>query len=149
MISAGSPGVVVSAIEVVDLALFRSLCQSDTALDEVVIQAAQHKRPQVLEWCYDQGWAPPPESDNDRFFLAAINGASRAVFRVLVDHGWDLNTHESETCGDTLTSSVIGDHYDFAKWLFEHVIELHRTIRSMGRVLYQQQYVGRRLRLRC
>lgn len=93
-------------------------------LDKIAQQAARHKQPQVLEWYYIQGWKPPPESFNGRFFLAAITGASPAIFQVLLKHDWNLNAHESEACSDTLATAVIAGDYDFAKWLLEHD---HRT----------------------
>ena len=114
------PEAVLSAIRSGDLTQLQELHRSDMSLDQIAQQAARDKQPQILEWCYAQGWAPPPESLNNRFFLAALTGASPAIFQVLVDHGWDLNAHESEACGDALASAVMDGYYDFAKWLLEH-----------------------------
>jgi ankyrin repeat protein len=114
------PEAVLSAINSGDLTQLKVLYQASMSLDKIAQEAARKKQPQILEWCYDQGWAPPRESFNDPFFFAAITGESIAIFQVLLDHGWDLNAHESEACGDLLASAVIWGSYDFAKWLLEH-----------------------------
>ena len=49
-----------------------------------------------------------------------MDGASPAVFEVLLDHRWNIKAHYSEACGDILTSAICGGEYDFAKWLLEH-----------------------------
>lgn len=120
MSSSNTPDAVLSAIQSGDVTQLQNLRQSGTSLDDIAKQAAQHKQPQVLSWCYVQGWEPPRKSNNHPFFLAALYGASPAVFQVLVDHGWDLNAHESETLGDALASAVMWGQYEFAKWLLEH-----------------------------
>jgi hypothetical protein len=114
------PEAVLSVINSGDLTQLEVLYQASMSLDKIAQQAARKGQPQVLEWCYTQGWAPLRESFNDPFFLAAITGESIAIFQVLLDHGWDLNAQESEACGDALASAVIGGSYDFAKWLLGH-----------------------------
>jgi hypothetical protein len=89
-------------------------------LEEIAKQAARQGQAQILEWCFAYGWYYPAESFSGKFLLAAMDGASPAVFQVLIDHGWNINGHYSENCGDILTSAICGGEHDFAKWLLEH-----------------------------
>ncbi|KAH8731403.1 ankyrin repeat-containing domain protein [Phaeosphaeriaceae sp. PMI808] len=114
------PELILSAIRSGNFTQLQELCQPDMSLEKIAQQAAQYKQPQILEWCCAQGWAPPPKSSNNQFFISAITGASPTIFQVLVDHGWDLNAHESEACGDDLASAVMDGSYDFAKWLLKY-----------------------------
>jgi ankyrin repeat protein len=114
------PEAVVSAVKLGDLMQLQDFYQPDMPLQAIAQLAARHAQPKILEWCYAQGWVHPQESFNDQFFFAATHGASSAIFEVLVDHGWDLNAHWTEVGGDTLTSAILSDQYDFAKWLLEH-----------------------------
>jgi hypothetical protein len=120
MTSSRLPEAVVSAIKASDLARLEKLYESDMSLEEIASQAAQDKKPRVLEWCYSQGWKPKQPSFNYDFFSCAKSGASPAVFQVLLDHGWDFNAHESEYSGDALSYAVQSRDYGFAKWLLEH-----------------------------
>lgn len=114
------PEEVLSAVRSGDLKKLRDIYRTDISLYEVACEAARRNQPQILEWCYSQGWAPPPESFNDRFFVAATAGASPAIFQVLVDHGFNLNAHDTELFGDALSIAVSDGHYDLAEWLLEH-----------------------------
>lgn len=120
MATSNLPEAVVSAIKAGDIAQLKDVYESDISLEEIAREAARDKQPQILEWCYTKGWAPKVPSFNDGFFSAACSGASPAVFQVLLDHGWDLNAHESEYSGDALACAVTYDNYEFAKWLLEH-----------------------------
>jgi hypothetical protein len=111
---------VLSAAESGDLTQLQNLYRPGMSLEEVAKQAAQHKQPHILEWCYAHSWTHAAESFNSNFFIHAASGASSAIFQVLVDHGWDLNAHYTEYCGDALAMAIMGGEYDFAKWLLEH-----------------------------
>lgn len=113
------PEAILSAIADGDITQLQTSFQTNMPLEEVAKQAARDKQPDVLEWCYSQGWYPPPESLNDNFFIAVLDGMSPAIFQVLFNHGWDSNAHESEACGDALASAVISGEYECAKWLLE------------------------------
>ncbi|KAF2750975.1 ankyrin [Sporormia fimetaria CBS 119925] len=111
---------IVAAIGSGDLTRLEDLYQPGISLDPIATHAARRGQPQVLDWCFGKGWTHPPTSYNSAFFLAATCGGSPQVFQVLLDHGWDLNAHYIESCGDALSSAVTNGNYDFAKWLLEH-----------------------------
>jgi hypothetical protein len=96
------------------------LHRSGVSLDSIAVDAAGSGLSKVIEWCYDQGWSHPSVSYNGQFYLFAMEGASTAVFQVLLDHGFDLNAHENEACGDALASAIRAGNYGFARWLLEH-----------------------------
>jgi ankyrin repeat protein len=129
MTSSELPEAVVMAVKIGDLAQLQHHCESGTSLEEIAKQAARTGQPQVLEWCYAQGWAAKSPSFNDDFFLSAISGRSPAVFQILLNHGWDINAHETEACGDALASAIMDEDYDFTKWLLEHG---HRATPKQG-----------------
>ncbi len=108
------------AIRAGDVEQLQILHKPDVALNDIAIHAAKSEQPRVLEWCYSRGWAPPPESLNDDFYVAAMSSSSIDVLQVLLNHGWDMNAHTTETIGDALASAVMYGEYDFAKWLLEH-----------------------------
>jgi len=114
------PDAVVAAIKASDLAQLQTLYEPSMSLDEISKEAARKGQPTILEWCYTQGWKPKSPSFNDKFFSAVCSGASIDIFQVLLDHGWDLNAHESETGGDALASAIMDENYNLAKWLLEH-----------------------------
>lgn len=116
------PDAVASAITSGDFAQFAHLYQlnSDIPLMKIAKHAAKYGQPQIMQWCCDQGWRPPRESFNDDFFLYAVDGASPAIFQILIDHGFNLNAQYSETLGDALACAVVADKYEFAKWLLDH-----------------------------
>ncbi|KAF1971715.1 hypothetical protein BU23DRAFT_555570 [Bimuria novae-zelandiae CBS 107.79] len=115
------PAAVAATIASGDLTRFKEPYQPNSmALEEIASQVTQHGQPRIVQWCCDQGFRPPRESLNSEFFSSAVVGASPAVFQVLVDHGFDLNAHESEACSDALACAVMSGEYEFAKWLLEH-----------------------------
>lgn len=108
------------AIETGDLARLQNLYEPTMSLEQIAKQAARKGQPQILEWCYSQGWNPKSPSFNDEFFMEVCSGASTAIFQVLLDHAWDLNAHETEASGDALASAIMNDNYELAKWLLQH-----------------------------
>jgi ankyrin repeat protein len=114
------PAAVLTAIQSGNVQQLETLYKTDLALNDIAIHASKAKQPQILEWCYSRGWAPPPESLNDDFYVAAMSSSSTDVFQVLLNHGWDINAHKTGTIGDALASAVMYGEYDFAKWLLEH-----------------------------
>ncbi|KAJ4983480.1 hypothetical protein SVAN01_11043 [Stagonosporopsis vannaccii] len=114
------PAAVLTAIQSGDVKKVESLYKPDLALNDIAIHAAKANQPQILEWCYSQGWVPPAESLNDDFYVAAMNSSSPDVFQVLINHGWNMNAHRTGTIGDALASAIMYGEYDFAKWLLEH-----------------------------
>jgi hypothetical protein len=120
MTSSTLPDAALSAVESGDLTQLQDRYRPGMSLGEIATKAAQFRQPQVLEWCYTQGWTYPAESFNSNFFIYAASGASSAIFQVMVDHSWALNDHYTEHCGDRLAIAIIGGEYDFAKWLLKH-----------------------------
>jgi hypothetical protein len=120
MTSSELPEEVIAAIKTGNVTQLENHFDSDTSLEQIAEQAARTGQSKILEWCYTQGWKAKSPSFNDGFFIAAISGKSPAVFLVLLDHGWDINAHETETSGDALASAIKAGDYDFAKWLLEH-----------------------------
>jgi ankyrin repeat protein len=114
------PEAIASAIAAGDVIRFEDVHQPNMTLEKIAKHAARHGRPQLLQWCCDQGFRPPRTSFNSSFFEAAVSGASPAIFQILIDNGVDINAHESEFFGDALYEAVFRGHYDFAKWLLEH-----------------------------
>jgi hypothetical protein len=119
MSSSELPEAACSAIASGDLAQLQHLYGSNLSLEEIARQAAQDKQPETLEWCYTQGWTHPAESFNNKFFILATD-AGIPIFQVLVNHGWNLNAHYTEACGDALACAIRSGEYDFTKWLLEH-----------------------------
>jgi hypothetical protein len=115
MASSDVPEAVLAAVEAGELTQLQHLYQTGMSVEEIAKHAARHKQPQILIWCYERGWAPPRTSYNNEFFLAAVTGASPTIFQILVDRGWDLNGHETESCGDALACAISSGEYDFAK----------------------------------
>lgn len=109
-----------SSIKSGNLASLKDHYDSSTSLNDIARQAARYAQPQILSWCYTQGWTPQSPSLNDQFYIDAIDGASPAIFQVLLDHNWDINAHEIESVGDALACAVMSGNYEFAKWLLEH-----------------------------
>lgn len=114
------PEASVAAINTGNLAQLQNIYEPSMSRDEISKQAARKGQPKILEWCYTQGWRPSSPSFNDKFFSAVCSGASTDIFQVLLDHGWDLNAHQSEAGGDALASAIMGEDYELAKWLLEH-----------------------------
>lgn len=115
------PAALFTAIYSGNIERLQSLYKPGTSLDDIAIHSAEAKKPEVLRWCYSQGWThPPKDSLNDRFYLAAICRPTPELFQVLLDHGFDLNAHTTETLGDALAVAVMSNDHDFAKWLLEH-----------------------------
>jgi hypothetical protein len=116
------PEAVLAAIDSGDVTQLQPLYNLNPtiSLEKIAQTAAEHVEPEILEWCFTQGWAPPPESFNGDLFFAAISGASPAIFQILLDHGWNFDAHDSESCGDTLASAIMNEDYEFTKWLLEH-----------------------------
>ena len=108
------PAAVASAIASGDLTRLKDLYQPNMALEGIARHAAQHRQPQILQWCYDQGWSPPQKSLNSAFFTSAVTGKSPAIFQILIDHGFDLNAHENEAHGDALACAVMCGDYELA-----------------------------------
>jgi hypothetical protein len=107
MTTSAVPEAALSAVESGDLTQLQDLYRPGISLEEIAKQAAQHKQHRVLEWCHAQGWTHPAESFNSKFLICAASGASPAVFEVLLSHGWDLNAHYTEYCGDALAIVVM------------------------------------------
>jgi ankyrin repeat protein len=114
------PEGVLSATRSGNVAQLQDVFRSGMSVEMIAREAAEHSQPAILEWCFAQGWEPHRKSYNDQFFLSAATGASPAIFQMLIDHGWDINGHETEACGDALACAVMTGDYDFAKWLLEH-----------------------------
>lgn len=114
------PSTVLAAIQSGDIRRLEMVYDTTIALNDIAIHAATAKQPQILEWCFSQGWKPPSESLNDDFYVAAMCSSSASIFQVLVNHGMDMNAHTTETIGDALAGAVMYGKYDFAKWLLEH-----------------------------
>jgi len=89
-------------------------------IEEIAKEAARQGSPKILEWCFTAGWYPPPKSYNGGFFLAVVSGASIDIFQTLINHGWDINGHETESCGDALACAIQDGDYNLARWLLEH-----------------------------
>ncbi|KAJ8113538.1 hypothetical protein OPT61_g4349 [Boeremia exigua] len=119
------PAAVFTAIQAGDVEQLKILYNPNLALNDIAIHAAKAKRPQILEWCYAQGWKTLPESLNDDFYVAAMCSSSTDIFQVLLNHGWEINKHKTETLGDALSSAAMYGEYDFAKWLLEHGHEVN------------------------
>lgn len=115
------PAAVFTAIYTGDLKRLDSLYKPGISLEAIARHSAKAEKPEVLEWCYSKGWAHPTgDTVNDRFYLAAICNGTPEFFQVLLDHGFDIDSHYTVTLGDALASAVIFDHHDLAKWLLEH-----------------------------
>lgn len=114
------PETILSAVTSSDVTQLEKHYTPDIPLKEIARQAASNGQAKIVEWCYSQGWAAKSPSFNDTFYICAIDGASPAVFEVLMSHGWDINAHETETVGDALACAISSDNYNFAKWLLDH-----------------------------
>ncbi|KAH7410380.1 ankyrin repeat-containing domain protein [Phaeosphaeria sp. MPI-PUGE-AT-0046c] len=120
MTTSNLPDTILSAIKSGDLPQLRKQYDANVSLEEIARQAASSGQADIIEWCYTQGWAPKSPSFNDRFYICTIDGASPTVFQVLINHGWDINAHETETVGDALACAISTENYNFAKWLLDH-----------------------------
>ena len=115
------PADVFTAVCTGDIKRPESLYKPGVDLERIARHSAKAKRLEVLEWYYSQGWIhPSKDSLNDRFYLAAICNGTPELFQVLLNHGFDINSHYTEHLGDALACAVIFDHHDFAKWLLDH-----------------------------
>lgn len=112
-----------AAVKAGDLTLTDSLYSqansSYESLDEIAQQAARHAQPELLEWCFQQGFTFPADSMNNPFYHAAIEGRSPAIFQVLLNHGFDLNAHWSEYLGDALVAACIDGTTPLVRFLLK------------------------------
>lgn len=84
------PDAVASAIASGDFAQFQSLYQlnPDIPLREIAKHAAKQGQAQVMQWCCDQGWRPPRESEACGDALACAVMCNKYEFaKWLLDHG--------------------------------------------------------------
>jgi hypothetical protein len=58
------PEAVLAAIDSGDVTQLQPLYNLNPtiSLEKIAQTAAEHVEPEILEWCFTQGWAPPPES---------------------------------------------------------------------------------------
>lgn len=109
-----------SAIRSGNVAQLEDAFSPNIPVHDIAKEAANAAQPAILEWCYTKGWYPAPTTLNDKFFCCVLDGKSPAVYETLMNHGWDINGHESEACGDALYCAIYDGDYDLAKWLLEH-----------------------------
>ncbi|KAF2872291.1 ankyrin repeat-containing domain protein [Massariosphaeria phaeospora] len=119
MNSSNLPEAVLSAIKSGDTSRIDDLYKSNISLAAIADEAASHAQPCILGWCYTQGWTHPRESFNSHFYICAMGGGI-PIYQVLVDHGFDLKGHYTETCGDALSAALSSGDCDVVKWLLEH-----------------------------
>jgi hypothetical protein len=101
---------------------FPSLPPSTPILRSIAIEAAKSNQPEILTWCFSQGYSLPSESLNSEFYHAACDSQSIPIFQVLVNNGFDLNAHTSEFfgCGTALVVASVHGNVDLARFLLEN-----------------------------
>jgi hypothetical protein len=101
---------------------FPSLPPSTPILKRIAIEAAKSNQPEILTWCFSQGYSLPSQSQNSEFYHAACDSQSTPIFRVLIDNGFDLNTHTSEFYGygTPLVAACVHGNLDLARFLLEN-----------------------------
>ena len=105
-----------------DLDLVKSLFQSShplASIDKIATEATNAGKVNILHWCFSEGFVPPPSSLNGDFYHAACDSASPAIWKELVEHGYDLNAHWSEFYGDALCLAAWKGDVELAKTLLE------------------------------
>ncbi|MCJ1324016.1 hypothetical protein MMC10_000678 [Thelotrema lepadinum] len=99
--------------------LFATLSKVPT-LFEIACIAARTDRPELLTLCFEQGLRVENGTENSPLLHAADSGQSVEVFRVLLCHGWDLNTNWSEYDGDSLTSACCQGNAPLVQFLLQN-----------------------------
>ena len=103
---------------------------SPSSISQIAKEAAKNGHGDILEWCFTKGFQVPSKSTNNEFYHAACSGHSPDVFQVLINHGFDLNAHESEYMGDALVEATRSGDVEFTRFLLDHGQDpnTHRTV---------------------
>jgi ankyrin repeat protein len=101
---------------------FPTLPPSSPILKAIALASLSSHQPEILRWCFTQGFCLPPSSLNSDFYHSACASQSPTIFQVLVENGFDLNSHNSEFfgCGTALVVSAVHGNISFARWLLEN-----------------------------
>ncbi|KAL9050592.1 MAG: hypothetical protein Q9162_006550 [Coniocarpon cinnabarinum] len=100
--------------------LLRSTTLDSELLTSIACTAAEAGQASVLDWCFTQGFHFKQPSFNDRFYDHVCSGHSVAILGVLLDHGFELNAHESEFSGDVLVAATRAGDVGCTRFLLEH-----------------------------
>ena len=87
---------------------------------EIACIAARTDRPELLTFCFEQGFQVENGSMNSPLLHAANGGQSVPVFQVLLRHGWDVNTNWSEFDGDSLVAACYHGNAPLVQFLLEN-----------------------------
>jgi hypothetical protein len=117
---------IVTATQNGDLPLIKShfptLPPSSPILHSIALAAVSSYHPEILHWCFSQGFRLPSSSLNSDFYHAASASQSIPIFQILLANGFDLNAHTSEFfgCGTALVVAAVHGNVPFARWLLEN-----------------------------
>lgn len=91
--------------------------KSDT-LSQIAIISAKNSHPPILSFCCSEGLEIDAELENDPLLCAACDSGSTAVFRVLLDHGMNVNSF-LELDGSALVSACRVGNLELVKFLLD------------------------------
>ncbi|KAF6229667.1 hypothetical protein HO173_011313 [Letharia columbiana] len=87
-------------------------------LSHMAALAARNAHPSILSFCFSEGLTLNPELVNDPLIYATCDSGSVAVFRVLVDHGMDVDRY-LELGGSPLVSACQAGNVELARFLLD------------------------------
>lgn len=90
----------------------------DGLLMAIAARAASARQVAILEWAFTRGLQLPRRSINHILYHSVTGSQSPDVWRVLFEHGYDFNAHQSEV-GDALSDAVWDGNVALATFLLE------------------------------
>ena len=91
----------------------------EMALSQISLLAARHTHPDILDFCFSEGFKINPDHVNDPLLDTACDVESIVVFETLFNHGIDVNRY-LEINGSFLTSACYHGNAALVKHLLDH-----------------------------
>ncbi|TGO23368.1 hypothetical protein BPAE_0135g00280 [Botrytis paeoniae] len=108
---------ILSAAKSGDFTPIFSSIPSPELLRELGYLTGRHSNPTALERLFTLGLTIPPESENNPIFHGALESESIPIFQVLLNNGFNLNNHWSESLGDGIVVAAMRGNIPLAAFL--------------------------------
>ncbi|TGO18197.1 hypothetical protein BTUL_0011g00010 [Botrytis tulipae] len=111
---------ILSAARSGDFTLIFSSVPSPEILSELGYLTGRYNNLTALERLFTLGLTTPPESENNPIFHGALESESIPIFQALLNNGFNLNNHWSESLGDGLVVAAMRGNIPLARFLLEN-----------------------------
>ena len=91
----------------------------EMTLSQISLLAARHTHPDILSFCFSEGFRIDPDHVNDPLLDAACDVESIEIFETLFNHGIDVNRY-LEINGSFLTCACYHGSVALVKYLLDH-----------------------------